>query len=191
MFIYDPRTEYMASDGKKYKIFKTDNEEINKKKADMLMEINNVAHKIVNYMYENQLPTKKIADTTKNRFQHTAIVQEILELEGAAHTIGKTRIRICLLTKGKFNDMPDCIFVILHELAHVMSDSYGHGEEFKQNFTFIIKLAVKLGLWKDAKYENKNKNYCGVNITTSPCNGDQCKINSLDHYYKESLLDYK
>ena len=40
MFIYDPRIEWMASDGKKYKIYKTDNNEINNKKAEMLMEIN-------------------------------------------------------------------------------------------------------------------------------------------------------
>lgn len=190
MFIYDPRIEWMSSDGKKYKIYKTDNNEINNKKAEMLMNINNVAHEIVNHMYKNELPTKKIADTTKNRFKNTTIV-EILESEGAAHTIGKTRMTICLITKGKFNDMNDCIFVILHELAHVMSDSYGHGEEFKQNFNFIIKLAVKLGLWKDSEYEKNNVNYCGVKVTTSPCTDGSCKKDTLDNFYKESLLDYK
>lgn len=190
MFIYDPRIEWMGPDGKKHKIYNSDNNEINNKKAEMLMEINKVAHEIVDHMYKNKLPTKKIAYTTKNRFKNTTIV-EILESEGAAHTIGKTRMTICLITKGKFNNMNDCIFVILHELAHVMSDSYGHGEEFKQNFNFIIKLAVKLGLWKDAEYEKNNINYCGVKVTTSPCTNGNCTKDMLENFYKESLLDYK
>lgn len=190
MFIYDPRIEYIASDGNNYKIYKTDNEEINKKKAEMLMQINNIAHKIVDHMNNNNLPTKKVGSKTKQRFKDTIII-EILESEGAAHTIGKTRMTICLITNGKFNKMNDCIFVILHELAHVMSDSYGHGEEFKQNFNFIIKLAVKLGLWKDAEYEKNNVNYCGVKVTTSPCTNGSCTKDTLDRFYKESLLDYK
>jgi hypothetical protein len=71
-----------------------------------------------------------------------------------------------------------------------MSNSYGHGEEFKTNFNFIVKLAVKLGLWKDPKYEERSVDYCGVEVTNSPCSGDKCNSNTLDYYYKESLLDY-
>ena len=142
MFIYDSRIDWMASDGKKYKIFKTDNEEINKKKAEYLMELNKTLHKIVDYMYLNHLPTKQISNKTKNRCKNLMIV-EILEKEGAAYTTGKgLNLCLCLITNGKFNEMNDCKFVLSHEIAHIMSDSYGHGDEFKQNFNFIVKLAV-------------------------------------------------
>ena len=113
------------------------------------------------------------------------------EKDGAAYTKGKGHIYICCITKGKLNDENDTFFVCLHELAHVMSNSYGHGEEFKTNFNFIVKLAVKLGLWKDPKYEEKSVDYCGVQVTTSPCSYGSCEKNSLDYYFKESLLDYK
>lgn len=192
LFLYDPRIDYLASDGKNYKIVNSNDSNINAKKAEYLSKINKKAHKIVKYMYDNNLPTKEIADTTYNRFKNCKIGETPNgEKDGAAHTINKTSMYLCIITKGKFNDENDAFFVILHELAHVMSNSYGHGDEFKQNFNFIVKLAVKLKMWKPANYEKKSVDYCGINITTSPCNNGICKKDNLDYYYKESLLEYK
>lgn len=191
IFWNDSRVEWEAFNGVKYKI-KNDNKELNQIKADFLAKIDIKARKIVKHMKDNHLPTKEIADITYNRFKNSNIGETINgEKDGAAHTIGKGHIYVCLITKGKLNDLNDTFFVVLHELAHVMSNSYGHGEEFKTNFNFIVKLAVKLGLWKDPKYEDKPVDYCGVKVTNSPCSHNNCNKDSLDYYYKESLLDYK
>ncbi len=191
MVLNDSRIEWEAFNGKKYKI-KNDNKELNQIKADFLARIDIKARKIVKHMKDNNLPTKEIASRTHNRFKNSNIGETPQgEKSGAAFTINKGDIYICCITKGKLNDENDTFFVCLHELAHVMSNSYGHGEEFKTNFNFIVKLAVKLGLWKDPKYEEKPVDYCGVQVTTSPCSGDLCNKNSLDYYFKESLLDYK
>jgi len=191
MFLNDSRIEWEAFNGVKYKI-KNDNKELNQIKADFLARIDIKARKIVKHMNDNNLPTKEIASRTHNRFKNSNIGETPQgEKSGAAFTINKGDIYICCITKGKLNDENDTFFVCLHELAHVMSNSYGHGEEFKTNFNFIVKLAVKLGLWKDPKYEEKPVDYCGVQVTTSPCSGDLCNKNSLDYYFKESLLDYK
>lgn len=192
-FIYfnDTRIEWEAFNGKKYKI-KKESKDLNQIKADFLAKIDEKARKIVKYMYDNQLPIKEISSNTYNRFKNSIIGETINgEKDGAAHTIGKGNIYICIITKGKLNDLNDTFFVCLHELAHVMSNSYGHGEEFKTNFNFIVKLAVKLGLWKDPKYEEKPIDYCGVKVTTSPCSHEQCEKDKLNYFYKESLLDYK
>lgn len=192
-FIYfnDTRIEWEAFNGKKYKI-KNDNKELNQKKADFIAKIDEKARKIVKHMYDNKLPTQNISNKTYKRFENSTIGETPNgEKSGAAYTINKGNIYICCITKGKFNDENDTFFVCLHELAHVMSDSYGHGEEFKQNFNFIVKLAVKLGLWQDPNYEKNSVDYCGVEITSSPCTGDLCNKNTLDYYFKESLLDYK
>ena len=191
MFFNDSRIEWEAFNGKKYKI-KNDNKELNKIKVDFLAKIDIKARKIIKHMKDNHLPTKKIALRTHNRFKDSRIGETPQgEKSGAAFTINKGDIYICCITKGKFNDENDTFFVCLHELAHVMSNSYGHGEEFKINFNFIVKLAVKLGLWKDPKYEEKSVDYCGVQVTNSPCSNSSCDKNSLDYYFKESLLDYK
>lgn len=191
MFLNDSRIEWEAFNGVKYKI-KNDNKELNQIKADFLARIDIKARKIVKHMKENHLPTKEIALRIHNRFKDSNIGETPQgEKSGAAFTINKGDIYICCITKGKLNDENDTYFVCLHELAHVMSNSYGHGEEFKTNFNFIVKLAVKLGLWKDPKYEKKSVDYCGVEVTTSPCSHGACDKNSLDYYFKESLLDYK
>ena len=78
-----------------------------------------------------------------------------------------------------------------HKLEFLYDDLYQEefGEEFQENFDYIVKYAVKLGVWKDENYENNATDYCGVEITSSPCDNDGCTKSSLDHFFKESLLD--
>ena len=40
------------------------------------------------------------------------------------------------------------MFVAFHEMAHVMSLSVGHTDEFWNNFKFILKNAIKIGVYK-------------------------------------------
>lgn len=196
-FIYDSRIDWKADNGEVYKIMDSNDPNINKKKANMLATINKDAQKVVELMHNEQVPTPNIANKTRNRFHKNFKIKETPrgEESGAAYTTNKGGINgemsVCLMTKGKLNNLNDTFFVILHELAHVMSDSYGHGPEFKQNFNFIIAFAVKNNLWKDPKYENREVDYCGVTITNSPCSNGNCNKNELDNFYKDSLLDYK
>tara|TARA_B100001093_G_scaffold518779_1_gene604900 strand:- start:2460 stop:3104 length:645 start_codon:yes stop_codon:yes gene_type:complete len=196
-FFYDNRIDWKADNGQTYKIMDSKDPNLNKKKANMLSEINDKAQKVVELMYNQKVPTEKIATKTRQRFNKNFKIKEtpMGEKSGAAYTINKGGLNgemsVCLVTKGKLNNLNDTFFVILHELAHVMSDSYGHGDEFKQNFNFIIAFAVKHDLWTDPKYENRNVDYCGVTVTSSPCSGNQCEENTLNNFYKESLLDYK
>ena len=191
IFFNDNRIDYLADNGLTYKIRNEGSEEIKKKKANILSRLDEKSKKIVKHMFDNKLPTEDIANKTNSRFSNSVIGETPPGDKSAAYTQNKGNIYICLITNDKFNDENDAFFVILHELAHVMSDSYGHGEEFKKNFDFIVKLAVKLNLWKPKKYEEDNTDYCGVIVTSSPCMGDTCSKENLDHFYKESLLDYK
>ena len=54
-------------------------------------------------------------------------------------------------------------FVILHELAHIVSDKYGHHEDFETNFQKILTEAEEDGII-NLKVINKNKikNYCNI-----------------------------
>jgi hypothetical protein len=164
--------------------------DIVKKKVEFLKELNDKAHTIVLKMYESEYPDKKISDRLYNRFKNTIINETPENDSSAAYTINKGPINICIEKKdGSFYNINDAFFVILHELAHVMSISYGHGEEFQENFNYIVKFAVKENLWKDKKYEENSTDYCGVKITSSPCDNNECSKKNLDYFFKESLLD--
>ena len=71
------------------------------------------------------------------------------------------------------------MFVILHELAHVMSISYGHEDEFKNNFSYITHLASSLGLYKPQDFQTNPKTYCGTEINTTPCSEGSCEYNTM------------
>lgn len=189
IFYNDTRVEVDAFNNKKYKV-RPGPPELQKRKADFLAVLDDKANLIVNKMYQEQYPNNKIASRLYERFKNSSINETPPNDSGAAYTINKGPISICIEKKdGSFHDPDDAFFVILHELAHIMSVSYGHGDEFQENFDYIVKFAVKNNLWKDKNYQEKSSNYCGVNITSSPCDNDQCTKSSLDYFFNESLLD--
>ena len=189
IFYNDTRVEVDGFNNKKYKV-RPGPPNLIKKKADFLANLDIKATKIVNDMYNDQYPNKKVSERLYERFKDSSINETPPNDSGAAYTINKGPISICIQKKnGTFHEEDDAFFVILHELAHVMSVSYGHGEEFQENFDYIVKYAVKNGLWKDKNYQDKSSNYCGVEITSSPCDNEQCTKSNLDYFFRESLLD--
>ena len=59
-------------------------------------------------------------------------------------------------------------FVAIHEVGHVMTESVGHGEEFWNNFRFLLQNAVNLGIYKPVDYKKEPTGYCGMDITDNP-----------------------
>ena len=62
------------------------------------------------------------------------------------------------------------MFVAIHELAHTMTKSIGHTEEFWDNFRTLLKNARKLGIYERVNYNETPKSYCGIKITDDPEN---------------------
>ncbi len=148
--------------------------------ADYLALINVKINKLVDYMNLHNLPD---ADTAK-RLYHRWLECELKETnsheKSAAYTLNKSsEIRLCIRDQnGNFEDQNTSMFVILHELAHVMSISYNHTEEFKNNFSYITHLASSLGLYKPQDFTRSPKTYCGVQINTTPCSENSCTYNT-------------
>jgi len=80
----------------------------------------------------------------------------------SAYTENKEMITMCLQdpkTK-KFYDMNTLMYVALHELAHVVTTTHGHDEQFKANFVKLLERAAQLGIYDPTK--PLPENYCGV-----------------------------
>ena len=186
----DSRVDTFSSlTNKSYSVRQCNDKDKMDKKADFLAKLDIKANKIVDYMNTKSVPNNEIGSKVHDRFKNSTISETPENDSGAAYTINKGPISICIeKNDGSFFDEEDAFFVILHELAHVMSDSYGHGKEFQENFDFITKLAVKLELWKDKNYQKNHKDYCGVEITSSPCDDDKCSPKQLDYYFQEKLI---
>lgn len=77
-----------------------------------------------------------------------------------SYTINKSRIYLCLKDEnGKYYDDNSLMFVLLHELAHVICKSIGHTDEFQKIFNELLSEASNVGIY------NPNipmvKKYCG------------------------------
>ena len=60
------------------------------------------------------------------------------------------------------------MFVVIHELAHLGSVSYGHNGEFMETFKFLLNAAMKYGLYEKIDFYTQNTEYCGMQIKTTP-----------------------
>jgi len=77
-------------------------------------------------------------------------------------TENKKVITLCLQdpASGKEYNMDILMYVTLHEVAHILTKSIGHTEEFKQNFAKLLKLAIKYGVYNPEIQVPEN--YCGL-----------------------------
>lgn len=76
-----------------------------------------------------------------------------------SYTINKEKIYICMKdAKGKYYSDNTLIYVILHEIAHVLCDEIGHTEKFHTIHQQLTDKATELGLYNPSiPIEN---NYC-------------------------------
>ena len=106
-----------------------------------------------------------------NRLYPDNIIEAPLDEYNTSYCINKGQeIAICLRDKhnpSNFHEENTIIYVLLHELAHVMSVNIGHGDEFTANFVFLLKNAIEFKLWKFVDYSKpeNHANYCGILIT--------------------------
>ena len=60
------------------------------------------------------------------------------------------------------------MFVALHELSHIMTESTGHTTEFWKNFKFLLENAVEFDIYEPINYKENPEQYCGMQITDNP-----------------------
>jgi len=173
------KTKYkFSSDKKKFLVQNNTNEPrwISEEVANRLSRLANKIDFLVNEMYKESYPSKEISLRLKERWSNIRSKPNgFRETSSNENTAGYTvdkgeEMRICVRDKKQNNKLEDenvMMFVTLHECAHLMSKSYGHNKEFKENFASITKKAIQLEIYQYENYRVNNKVYCGVDITNS------------------------
>jgi hypothetical protein len=141
-------------------------------KAFQLLESN--FNKVYNFI--NQLDSKYPDDEDVQRLvrrMDNVKIEESKNEEGtSSYTVNKGDLMsICVRYKPdhtQFHDNNTLWFVLMHEIAHVMSVSEGHGPEFMKNFKFVLQESEKMNIYTPVDYSNNNITYCGVKVTNNP-----------------------
>jgi len=172
-FFYDGTQHFLSTvDNKSYKV-----RDPNKQLKANLLAILNSKLGIITFSLKNNPSFNKQQNVLRliNNWESGVTLKEIGRLESdAAYVINKKHMSFCLKDFNSLDitDVNLLTYVGIHELAHIMSDEIGHGDEFKLNFKFLLDYSKGLKYNNDQLYIPLNQiktpdNYCGVSIINS------------------------
>lgn len=93
--------------------------------------------------------------------------------EHTSYSVNKgEKVHLCLRQREGHNESlvneNIMVFVSLHEMAHVVTPTMGHGPDFWNNFAWILKQAEEIKIYTYQDFKAHPVSYCGMNITDSP-----------------------
>ncbi len=139
--------------------------------ADLLAKTSTKMKKLVEIM-KKEYPNRENVKRLIKGFNPKKIVEILPTSKFTAYSENKGEKLAFCVTKTKLGDQlideNTLMFVATHEMAHIATKSIGHTPEFWENFKFLLKSAVKGGLYTPKDYKKKNMLYCGMKITDNP-----------------------
>ena len=156
-------------DGNKYCVRNRENID---EASDLLASTVIKCKKLVEYL-KKKYPENDITKRLVKGFNPKKIKETLPTSEHTAYSENKgEKIAFCLDKnkngKGGLIDLNTLMFVAIHELAHVASESIGHTDEFWRNFKFLLQEAEKINIYVPEDYKKEPKEYCGMDITDNP-----------------------
>jgi len=72
----------------------------------------------------------------------------------------------------KLVDINTMMFVAIHELGHLMTESIGHTPEFWDNMKYLLQRALEMPnpVYQKQNFSSNPVAYCGTQITSTPLN---------------------
>ena len=95
------------------------------------------------------------------------------DAEFTSYSVNKGEsIHLCLRQREKNDESlvneDVMVFVSIHEMGHILTESLGHGPDFWNNFEWILKEAESINIYKHQDFKAHPVKYCGMSITDEP-----------------------
>jgi predicted metal-dependent hydrolase len=139
--------------------------------ANMLAKIRQNLERVVEYLKENNISDERV-QLLVNRFNPDVLSESLPNTSYTSYSVDKgKKIVFCLRSKddkNKLIDMNTIMFVAIHELAHIMTKSIGHTDEFWDNMRYLLKIGIKVGVYQKVDYSKNPVSYCGITVSSSP-----------------------
>tara|TARA_B110000259_G_scaffold180229_2_gene220714 strand:+ start:4803 stop:5450 length:648 start_codon:yes stop_codon:yes gene_type:complete len=141
--------------------------------------------------YPNDERTQRLS----NNYRENSLKEGVSDPRYTSYSVNKgEEIVLCIRNKDKLMDLNTMMFVVLHELSHLASESIGHTDEFWTNFRWILEESINIGVYQHQEFNKKPIEYCGMSITSSPLDyvpkydGKLFEGFKLDHKYLENQI---
>jgi len=139
--------------------------------VDLLANVTQKCKELVLYCGKKH-PDNEDVQRLLQKFNPTKITETLPTSEYTAYSENKgEKIAFCLEKnkgKSKLIDLNTLTFVAIHEMAHIMTKSEGHKQEFWENFKFLLENAKDSKIYDPVDYKNEPQDYCGMKITDNP-----------------------
>lgn len=137
--------------------------------AEKLSVINGKIQKLIQSLDVNE---REGIDRLKNKYNPNTLSETEESSKYTSYSLNKgEKIALCIRKKGESKEFIEdntIMFVAVHELAHIMTESVGHEPEFWDNMAFLLEKANEINIYNPVDYSKNNIDYCGMEITTTP-----------------------
>jgi hypothetical protein len=161
-------------DGKMYRVQDLPNKQ---EACEMLATIKANMDKVKNFYAQEEFESDMPAKLLVERYNPQNIMENSMTSGDTSYSENKgEKIVLCLRDKDApphypLVDLNTVMFVVLHELAHLMTaelSTGSHSPEFWANFRRLLEDTSKLGIYSPVNYSRTPVPYCGMTITDSP-----------------------
>lgn len=167
-------------DNKYYKIrIMNKSRDFYKESADIMANINLRIEKLIDHLvllYSDDASKNYFIRKLRQNYTHDILSEATIDKRYTTYTIDKSEMHICLRSRDKTESLYNIevlMYVVLHELAHLCNYNksgypiIGHGAEFKNIFEFLVKEAIKIGVYKDQRFDVRPQEYCDIIINSN------------------------
>jgi predicted metal-dependent hydrolase len=165
---FDLKCIIASSDGNRYCVRERDKMEL---AANLLAEVTQKMKDMVTYLrkkHPDDPRTKRLVEG----FNPKKVSETLPTSELTAYSENKgEKLAFCLNKRkdgSKLIDINTLTFVALHELSHIATKSVGHGQEFWENFKWVLQNAKEAGIYSPIDYKKYPEEYCGMTINDNP-----------------------
>jgi hypothetical protein len=155
------------------KIYKVQNLPDKQEACEYIAKLSETLSGFMNtYKHDVSAMTDPRVKTMLARFNPDNFSENDLTADTTSYSENKgEKIVVCIREKTPpytFVDENTVMFVLLHEMAHLMTTTIGHTPEFWANFKRILHDAIQAGIYTPINYSKHPVLYCGMTITDSP-----------------------
>ena len=158
-------------DGRMYKVRDMEDKQ---HAADLLAKIRLKLTTLTNKLEQKYPDKPQIKQMIQNfRNDPNRFLEATPDSQHTSYSVNKGEsIHLCLRQRSTMDESlvqeNIIMFVAIHELSHIVTESIGHGPDFWNNMGFLLKEAEALNLYQYTDFKAQPVSYCGMQITDSP-----------------------
>ena len=168
---YDLVDVKSSLDGKVYKVRNLPDRQ---RAADLMAEIRLRMNKLKMHC-ESKFPDKPQVKRLRRNFkaEPTRFSESTPDEDFTSYSVNKGEsVHFCLRQRENGNEdiMESNVmtFVAIHEMAHMITESVGHGPDFWNNFGWLLREAESIDIYQPQNFKAHPVAYCGMKITDAP-----------------------